>query len=324
MVVSVRGGYEAVCTSCRWPDVCKSLGCDQSQQTADAMRSSYERSLLEFEQYVRSGRYKSEREAYEVPQWRKSDTDAAVEQAVRAGKAAVAAAAQAAQAPRGTAVGPRGALPLLSGAARPAGAAGLMALPGGLQGVQLMQQNSAVALAQAQLAAQLRLQQQAQLLAAQKAGRPAVPGAPGMLARPATAGQQQPQAVNAAAAVQQQLLVRQHLLQQQLLQAGAAGNPQLQALLLQQQQQQAQLAAAAAAGTGRPLAAAGAAAPMLTMAQLQQLQQLQQRSGAIGLQQAAAAGAAQAGAGGAAGQPASSQALAKEGSVNFSALLDGV
>jgi len=321
MVVSVRGGYEAVCTSCRWPDVCKSLGCDQSQQTADAMRSSYERSLLEFEQYVRSGRYKSEREAYEVPQWRKSDTDAAMEQAMRAGKAAVAAAAQAAQAPRGTAVGPRGALPLLSGAARPAGAAGLMALPGGLQGMQLMQSNSAVALAQAQLAAQLRLQQQAQLLAAQKAGRPAVPGAPGMLARPATAGQQQPQAVNAA--MQQQLLMRQHLLQQaQLLQAGAAGNPQLQALLLQQQQ--AQLAAAAAAGTGRPLAAAGAAAPVLTMAQLQQLQQLQQRSGAIGLQHAAAAGAAQAAAGGAGGQPASSQALAKEGSVNFSALLDGV
>lgn len=304
LVVNVRGGYEAVCTSCRWPDVCRSLGCDQTQASVNAMRSSYERSLLEFEQYARSGRYKRDRELNEAPQWQQAHTDAAIEQAMRAGKAAVAAAGQPAAtslAPRGAtgAGGPRGALPLLPGAA--GAAAGLMALPGGLQGVQLMQSNQ-VALAQAQLAAQLRLQQQAQLLAAQKAGRPA--GGAGV--RPVQAAQ----AVNAAA-VQQQLILQQQALQRQLLQANA-GNPQLQALLLQQQQQ-AQLAAA-----GRPLGT-----PSVTMAQLQQLQ-LQR---AASLQQASAAAAAAAAGSTPAvasqGQPATSQPLAQQGSVNFSALLDG-
>lgn len=319
MVVNVRGGYESVCVTFRWADVCRSLGCENNEANIIAMRVAYERSLLEFEQYVRSGRYLRERAIDAQPQWMKADTDAAMEQCMRAGKvaqqAAAAAAARPAQAaPRPAAVpGPRGALSLAPGAA--AGAAALMGLPGGLQ-------VNAVALAQAQLAQQIRLQQQAQILAAQKAGRPVGAAAAGLV-RPAAAGAQQ-QAANVAA-LQQQLLMRQQLLQQaQLLQGN---NPQLQALLLHQQQQQVQLAAAAAAaGAGRPPgAAAPAAQGVLTMAQLQALQQLKPGGATVaaaqaGVPAAAAAGGLQAAAA-AQGQPAVSQPLANAGSVNFSAML---
>lgn len=308
LVVNVRGGYEAVCTSFRWGDVCKCLSCDQSSQTVTAMRIAYERSLLEFEQYVRSGRYKAEQALNQEPKWIKADTDAAMQQAMRAGKVAAAMGAGgggAPLAPRGAGVGggPRGgALPLAAAGAGAAG--GLLALPGG---VQLMQAQ-----------AQLRLQQQAMLLAAQQ--QPGRPGQP--------AGQ----AVNAAATpltVQQQLLLQQHqqLLQARLLQAGAAaGNPQLQTLLLQQQQAQ----LAAAANAARP--AGAAATGVLTPAQIQQLQALQRTvSGAAaaggGVQQTPAAAAAAAAAPPAqpqAPQPAASQPLPTVPSVNFSAMLDGL
>jgi hypothetical protein len=317
MVVNVRGGYEAVCVSFRWQDICRCLGCDQSPQTITNMRIAYERSLLEFEQYVRCGRYQQDRVRDHPPQWVKGDTDSALEQCRRAGQAAAQqpAPGTGSAAPRPAAVGPRGALPL------GAGAAGLM----GLQGVQLMQGNAA--LAQAQLAARLQLQQQAQLLAAQKAGRPLGPAGTGPT-RPAQAGQ--PQVINAA--VQQQLLMLQRA---QLLQQAGANNPQLALLLQQQQQQQAQLAAAAAAaGNARPLGTAAAAAPgVLTVAQLQQLQQLQQQranaaaAAAAASQQGAgvaAGGGAGASAGAVQGQPAASQALGTAGSVNYSAMLDGL
>lgn len=312
MVVNVRGGYESVCTSFRWGDVCKCVGCDQSHQTITAVRIAYERSLLEFEQYVRTGRYKHDRVQDLPPQWVKDDTAAAMDQCRRAGEAA----AKQPQGPTGT----RGPIPMVPGAA---GAAGLVSLPGGLPGVQVLQGNVALAQAQAQaqLVAQLRLQQQAQILAAQKAGRPVAPAAAGLMRPVQAAGQPQ----NAAATLQQQ--------QQLLLQAQLAANPQLRALLLQQQQQQqAQLAAAAAAAGGvRPggVPAAGASG-VLTLAQVQQLQQLQQQqlqqragvAGAVAPQQAAvlpaAAAATLAGA-----QPASSQPPASAGNVNFSAMLGG-
>lgn len=311
MVVNVRGGYEAVCVSFRWQDICRCLGCEQTPATVTAMRVAYERALLEFEQYVRSGRYQRERAQDHPPQWLKEDTDAALAQARRAGEAAAAqGAGPALGGPRGpAAVGLRGALPL--GAA---GAAGLMALPGGLPGVPLTAGNVALAQAQLAAAAQLRLQQ-AQLLAAQKAGRPV--GAAAGLVRPVQAGGQ-PQAVNAT--VQQQLLMLQR--------AQLANNPQLaQALLLQQQQ--AQLAAAAAGSARPPGTATAAASGVLTIAQIQQIQQLQQQranaaAAAAGATQqgAAAAGSTAAGAAAAQGPPAS-QAPTNAGGVNFSAMLDG-
>jgi hypothetical protein len=186
-----------------------------------------------------------------------------------------------------------------------------MALPGGLPGVPLTAGNVALAQAQLAAAAQLRLQQ-AQLLAAQKAGRPVGAVAAGLV-RPVGG---QPQAVNAT--VQQQLLMLQR--------AQLANNPQLaQALLLQQQAQ-----LAAAAGNARPPGAATpAASGVLTLAQIQQIQQLQQQqranaaAAAAGAAQqgAATAGAAAASAGAAQGPPAS-QAPASAGGVNFSAMLD--
>jgi hypothetical protein len=211
-VVAVRGGYESVSAAHRWADVCRALGFGPSQLAA--MRMTYERCLLDFEQYVRCGRYTQDVATNAAPQWQQSDRAATVEQVKRAGAAAAA--------------GPPPPAPRQA-AARPVMAGGLM----GLQGMQLMQGGAAQALALAQIQARLQLQQQAQLLAAQKGGQ--APGAQQTMLQQ-----------------QQQLLLRQLQLQ---------ANPQLQALLLQQQQQQAAAAGAAAAGANLAQAQPTSAAP---------------------------------------------------------------
>jgi hypothetical protein len=84
----VRGGYESVCATHRWGEVTRSLGLDASQPSMDAMRVAYEGSLLDFEQYVRCGRYSQDAAAGRQPQFQKSDRDATLQQVARAGAAA--------------------------------------------------------------------------------------------------------------------------------------------------------------------------------------------------------------------------------------------
>ncbi|WIA30512.1 hypothetical protein OEZ86_000596 [Tetradesmus obliquus] len=80
MVVNVRGGYEAVCRTNRWPDVCRAMSCFKDPTAADGMRTSYEKCLVEFEQYVRRGGWEQDRQTARRPQALKEDTAAAFEQ----------------------------------------------------------------------------------------------------------------------------------------------------------------------------------------------------------------------------------------------------
>ncbi|KAF6259564.1 hypothetical protein COO60DRAFT_1700751 [Scenedesmus sp. NREL 46B-D3] len=301
MVVNVRGGYEAVCRTNRWPDVCRAMSCSKDPTAADAMRTNYEKCLVEFEQYVRRGGWEQDRQTARRPQALKEDTAAAFEQVMRAGKAAAAAPPPPPPAPAPPPAG-MGQRPQL--VALPANLAQAMpglGQPGGpaIVGLNPAGQIIVSATAQQMQAMQMQLrmqsqqqQQQALLLAQQGKAAVSAPasGAPAVV----PAGPAGPGAAAAAAAAQtQQALLRQQLLQQAQLQAAAA-------------------AAAATGGAGVPVVSGAAAAASGAPAGNPQLQALLQQQQ---LQKAAAAPKA-------AVTSSSAQALAGTGSINFSSLLD--
>lgn len=309
MVVNVRGGYEAVCRTNRWEDVCRSMGIAPDPSSGSNMRTHYEKCLVEFEQYIRCGRFEQDMEAGKPPTAQKADTDAAFEQVMRAGAAAAAAPPPPPPAPPA----PRASSVAVAGVGlRPqliAGAAGGMLQMPGVAGLQpgttaFLARNAAgqpvviQATPQQLLALQLAQQQQQQLLLAKQHGRvgagaapvvlPAgVPAVSGAANTPAASAATAPAAAAATAAAQQQLLLRQQLLQQAQLQsaaaaagakvlptagtaAAAAANPQFKALLQQQ-------TAALRPGVAAPVQLAGG----LTLQQLQALQAQQLKNAGV-------------------------------------------
>lgn len=315
MVVNARGGYEAVCRNNKWVDVCRAMGGPSDPDSGSNMRSNYERVLVEFEQYVRCGRWEQDMAAGKPPKAEKSDTDAAFEQVMRAGAAAAAAPPPPPPPP------PVAAAPGLGIAGlglRPqflAGATGGL-MPGvGLQPgtTAIVARNAAgqpvLIQATPQQLLALQLAQQQQLLLAEQQARPGAPSGAIMLptglpmaSGPAlsTAPSATTALPTASASAQQQLLLRQQLLQQAQLQSAAASaavkvvqasgtatNPQLRALLQQPGVTAAIRPAAAAATVQLP---GGLTMQQLQALQAQQLKAAGSTAGAAIRPPAAAAG----------------------------------
>ncbi|RMZ57731.1 hypothetical protein APUTEX25_001701, partial [Auxenochlorella protothecoides] len=67
--VSARGGYETVTAGKQWKEICRCLDVDLTGQTSASynMRLNYERCLLDFENYLASGKYEEDLAAGAAP-----------------------------------------------------------------------------------------------------------------------------------------------------------------------------------------------------------------------------------------------------------------